>query len=200
MNHNKPELPYTVSEQGVHVRHGRYASRSKGRRWLFLVVDILLLAAILAAIFFLVVLLTPLDPFEGRNREDRVVLYTLEITNVDAAALESLSEGDPVVDAKTGSTMGTVVSVDSRAYEFYTDMPTDKPDEHLNSHVVIKDSRTDRYTVTVTVRASAQYREGEGYEVQSCRIAVGRVYELHFPAYAGKGACVTFAEESGVRE
>ncbi len=190
MSHNRSDLQRDGAGHADAVQRGH-----GGRRWLYLVVDVLLLAAIVSAVFFLVVLLTPLNPFGGKDTEQKTVLYTLEITGVDRTSLESLHRGDSVLDAATGSKLGEVVSVDSRPYEFYTEIPTDQPDEHLNSHVVTKDTRDDAYTVTVTVRVEAEYRAGVGYTAEDCRIAVGRVYELHFPAYVGKGVCVTLGVE-----
>lgn len=183
----RSELPY--GDDAHRARHAR-DEKKRGRRWLFLLVDILLLAAILTAVFFLVVLLTPLDPFGGADVEQRDVLYTLELVGVDRVSLEALHVGDSVTDAQTGSVIGEITAVDSRPYAFYTDVPN----EYGGKYVVNKETSADKYTVTVTVRASADYEQGVGYTVEDCRIAVGRAYELHFPHYAGEGSCISLGE------
>ena len=189
MNHNRSELPY--GDDTRRARHTR-GDKNRGRRWLFLVVDILLLAVILAAVFFLVVLLTPFNPFGGNDTEQRDVRYTLELIGVDRASLEALRVGDSVTDARTGSVIGEITAVDSRPYSFYTDVPT----EYGGKYVVNKETSADKYTVTVTVRVIADYESGVGYTVEDCRIAVGRSYELHFPHYAGNGSCISLTASS----
>ena len=195
MNHNKPEQQYHERPEGVRGKRVGQGT-AENRRWLFLVVDVLLLLAIVAAIFFLVLLLTPLDLFDGKDIEQRKVLYTVEFVGVDRDSVQSLQVGDTVTDAATGSIIGVVTAVDSRPYEVYTDIPTVDIDEELNSHVVTKNTYPDSFnTVTVSIRVTADYKAQEGYTAEECRIAVGRTYDLHFPNYAATGTCVTFVLE-----
>lgn len=171
-------------------RSKRGADRTKTRKGVFLALDILLLVAIVAAIFFLVVLLTPLNPFGREAKEERTILYTVELTNVESDVIDLLREGDTVIDAETGREIGEILLKDKRDYTYYSDEAVKKGD----AYVVEKEHVSDRYTVTLTIRASALYEEGVGYTVDRCRVAVGREYELHFPSYAGRGVCVTLAE------
>ena len=92
MNHNRSDMPM----RGHRTDHHR---AEKTRKWLFLALDIVLLAAIVAAVFFLVVLLTPLNPFAKNNTETVGVLYAVELENVDGDVFELLSaaEGKSVV-------------------------------------------------------------------------------------------------------
>jgi hypothetical protein len=175
------------------ARRTEQRDATKSRKWLFLVLDILLLAAIVATIFFLVVLLTPLNPFAKNHAETVDVLYAVEFSNVDGDVFELLSsaEGQSVVDAATGKVIGEVRMVDKRAYSFYTDVAVKEGD----NYVVGKETSMDKYTVTVTLSARAEYEEGVGYTVDNSRVAVGRTYELHFPSYAGSGTCVTLVRE-----
>ncbi len=187
MSQNRSNLPL----RGTRRTEQRGAAKS--RKWLFLALDILLLAAIVAAIFFLVVLLTPLNPFAKDHTETVGVLYTVEFANVDGDVFELLSaaEGKTVVDAATGKAIGEVRMVDKRAYSFYTDVAVKEGD----NYVVGKETAMDKYTVTVTLYADAEYESGVGYTVDNSRVAVGRTYELHFPSYAGTGTCVTLVRE-----
>ena len=163
--------------------------KDSSRRWLFLVVDVLLLAVIVAAIVFIVSLLTPFSLFESEDTEMRQITYTVEIAGVDRDSLSALKVGDPVTDKETGAVIGVVSAVSSRAYEEYTDVLTE--DKALNSYVVTKVTYPEEFnTVTVTLAVAANYRAGVGYSVEDCRIAVGRTYDLYFPAYAASGVCV----------
>ena len=95
-----------------------------------------------------------------------------------------------VIDAATGREIGEIQLKDKREYTYYSDVAVSNGD----AYVVEKEHASDRYTVTLTIRASAVYEEGVGYTVDHCRVAVGREYELHFPSYAGRGVCVTLTE------
>ncbi len=168
----------------------REASRAKTRKGVFLAVDILLLVAIIAAIFFLVVLLTPLNPFKREAKTECTLLYALELANVESDVIDLLHEGDAVIDAETGREIGEIQLKDKRDYTYYSDVAVPNGD----TYVVEKEHVKDRYTVTLIIRADAIYEEGVGYTVDNCRVAVGREYELHFPSYAGRGVCVTLSE------
>ncbi len=202
MSYRKSDAPYAERADGAgrirrHRRTGENADNK--RRWLFLSVDILLLVAILAAIFFLVVLLTPFDPFGGAKKEDRMVEYAVEFAGVKRDEVQALQMGQEVIDATTGSVVGEIVNIESRAYEVYTTVPskvTQQEGEHA-LYLVTKNTYPEEYqTVTVTIRVLAEYEEGVGYYVEDCRIAVGRTYELRFPTFAGEGGvCVTFTEK-----
>ena len=52
-----------------------------------------------------------------------------------------------------------------------------------------------KYNVIVTITASGNYKEGEGYSVNDCRIAVGEKMSLRFPNYIGEGYCVALSVE-----
>ena len=196
MNYNRPEQIYREATENSATAGKARGAASKRHRWIFLAADVLLLVGIVAAIFFLVLLLTPLDLFAGRGVEPRQVIYAVELAGVDRETSEALHVGDVVTDAETGSVIGVIAAVDSRPYEVYTDIPTKEIDEELQSHVVTKNTYPDQFnTLTVSIRVTADYRAGEGYMAEECRIAVGRSYELRFPGYAANGVCVTFTEE-----
>lgn len=173
---------------------GKKEKEGKHRRWLFLLVDVLLLAAIVAAILFLISLLTPIKLFDSSAEEVRTLTYTIEIKGVDKATMSALHAGDEVIDKRTGAVIGVVSAIDSRAYEVFAD--TSSKDVALDSFVVDKLIYPEDFnTVTVTLTAEAVYEGGVGYTVDDCRIAVGREYELYFPGYAGEGVCVGLRAE-----
>ena len=200
MNRQKNDVPKQEKEERKRRFDNGSSAKATGkdsnRRWLFLIVDVLLLAVIVAAIIFMVSLLTPFSLFDSDGSEVRNVTYTVEIAGVDRDSLSALRVGDAVTDKKTGAVIGVVSAISSRAYEAYTDVPTDEIDEALNSHVVTKATYPEQFnTVTVTLTVAAEYHSGIGYSVEDCRLAVGRSYDLHFPAYAASGVCVEFRAE-----
>lgn len=198
MNRQKNDVPKQDKEERNHrfdtASSAKGTGKDSNRRWLFLVVDVLLLAIIVAAIIFMVSLLTPFSLFDSEGTEVRNITYTVELSGVDRDSLSALKVGDAVTDKETGAVIGVVMAVSSRAYEEYTDVLTE--DKTLNSYVVTKVTYPEEFnTVTVTLAVAADYRSGVGYSVEDCRIAVGRNYDLHFPAYAASGVCVEFRVE-----
>lgn len=170
--------------------------RERSRRGLLLIADVVLLAVIFAAIFFLVSLLTPFSLFDTVQEETRTVTYTVEFKGVEKDAFASLRKGDTVIDKESGTVMGIVTDLEPRKYVVYTDVPTDEKDETLDSHVVTKTEYPEEFTtVAVTITVTSDYVSGVGYTVEDCRIAAGREYELNFPGCAGKGTCVEFKAE-----
>ncbi len=190
MNREKNGAP--VKEQGGSKlnRAGERPAKEHHRRWLFLLVDILLLAAIVAAVIFLVSLLTPFSLTDRDADETRVITYTVELAGVHRDTVSALHVGDSVTDKETGAVIGTVTAINARAYSVYTDVPSEEKDPVLDSYVVTKTEYPEDFnTVEITIAVEADYTAGVGYSVEDCRIAVGRVYELYFPAYAGRVTC-----------
>ena len=199
MNRERNSAPRAEGEE--RVRRGKRMRASAGsdrkpprehtRRWLFLAMDVLLLAGIVAVVIYLVSLLTPFSVFGSDRQEPRNILYTVEIAGVEQGVFESLNEGDAVIDSVTGATIGVVESVVQRTYSVYTDVPTAEKDELLDSYVVTKATYPDALnTVTVVIAVEAEYEAEVGYTVDDCRIAIGRSYALRFPACAGEGVCI----------
>lgn len=192
MNQN---TDYPKREQGAPGRPAHYTEKKKnGRhRWLFLLVDVLLILAILAAVFFIVSLLTPF-PFSKKDKaEIRTVSYTVELTGVSSATLNALHVGDTVTNAETGAAIGTVKAVDVRPYETFGERY--EYDSAVGSNVVTRITYPDTLnTVSVTIEASAAYVANRGYTANGCRIAVGMTYTLLFPEYTGSGVCVSLVK------
>lgn len=197
MNEERKQTPeISVGEDGAMRRRaarGHNGHDGGGhRRWLFLLVDVLLLAAIVASVIFLVVLLSPVEVFGDTDEEVRELTYTVELAGVEQATVEALQPGDTVIDKETGAVIGTIFAIEPpRPYTAYTDQASATKDPVLDKHTVVKVTYPDDLsTVVLTVTVSAEYLQGVGYTVDGCRVAVGREYELCFPAYTCKGVCV----------
>ena len=194
---NKSDISNANGAEGLRTR-GAVSTRSaeKKHRASFLLVDLFLLLGVIAVIFLLVLAFTPLDLF-GNDAEPREILYTVEFYGVDKDMESSFHEGDAVTDMETGAEMGVVTQVSSRVYEAYTDTPTDEIVPEFDKHVVQKERNEEWRVVTVTIKVTADYRRGTGYSVQTNRIAVGREYQLRFPAYTSSGSCVSLITAQG---
>lgn len=191
MNREKKETPIAEKGEVKHIPAAHRPAKEHNRRWLFLLVDVLFLGAIVAAVIFLVSLLTPFSLFDKGADETRVVTYTVELVGVRREAVSALRVGDTVTDKETGAVIGTVTAINARAYSVYTDVPSEVKDPVLDSYVVTKTEYPEDFnTVEITVAVEADYVAGVGYSVEDCRIAVGRSYELYFPAYAGQATCI----------
>ena len=191
MNREKKEALGVEKGDSKHSTGGNRPVKEHHRRWLFLLIDVLLLAAIVAAVLFLVSLLTPFSLFDNGADETRTVTYTVELAGVRRDAVSALRVGDVVTDKETGAVIGTVTAINARAYSVYTDVPSEVKDPVLDSYVVTKTEYPEDFnTVEVTISVEADYTAGIGYSVGDCRIAVGRAYELYFPAYAGQATCI----------
>jgi hypothetical protein len=147
-------------------------------------------------IFLLVLAFTPLELFGG-DTESRQIVYTVEFYGVDKDLEYAFREGDTVADAQSGQTLGVITQVSSRVYEAYTDIPTDEISPEFDKYVVQKQYNDEWRIVTVSILVTAEYQEGVGYTVHSNRIAVGREYQMRFPAYTDRGACIALVQASG---
>ena len=192
---NKTDRSKTSAQESLHTRSHTTHAVEKKRRGLFLLMDLLLLVCIVSAVFFLILAFTPLRL--GSGAEMRQIVYTVELSAVDQSFVSLLKERDQVTDSATGAVLGVVSEIRIRPYEAYTSLPTPEVDEELGKHVVRKETNEEWNTITVTIRANAEYEAGVGYTCGGARIAVGAEYELQFPAYAGKGECLTLVPVQG---
>lgn len=199
---NKTDNQNITGAESLRTRNATGARNAeKKHRASFLLVDLFLLLGVVAIIFLLVLAFTPLDLF-AEDAEPRQIVYTVEFFGVDKEMESVFHEGDAVVDMQTGNHMGVITQVKSRVYEAYTDTPTDEIVPEFDKYVVQKERNEDWRVITVSIQVTADYRAGEGYTVETQRIAVGREYQLRFPSYVNSGTCVTLtvAEEQEVAD
>lgn len=172
---------------------GKAQKKERGRRWLFLVVDLLLLAVIVGAAIFIVSVLTP-DSEDSEETEMRQIVYQIEIAGVESD-LFTVTGGETVVDAVSGAVIGVVEYHDGgRPYTAYIDSATERDGKYFATEVEYPE---DIKTYLVTVRVTADFEAGVGYSADGCRIAVGREYQLRFANYTGSGVCVSLQYNDG---
>lgn len=180
------------------------ASEKKQRKFNF--VDFLLILLILAIIGGAVYLFSPGSFINkaGKSTEG-TLMYTIEIKGVDQEYINKIQENDVVVNAVTKSTLGTVSAVDATNKDVVLDCIEVKNEDNQEGAGETQEEiqyegtlvpSADQYTVLVTITATADYVNGDGYFVNNCRIAVGEGFSLHFPNFAAEGYCISIIPQN----
>lgn len=167
------------------------SSEKKTRKFTF--VDFLLIVLVLAIVAGAMYLLSP-GSFVNKLgvSEHGTVEYSVEIRDVGSEYLNKIKENDVVVDSVTKNTLGTVTAVD-----YNTKQTVLKYEQKQDgSYEGALSEYPDRYSVIVTITASGEHVDGDGYFVNNCRIAVGESMALRFPDFAAEGYCISLIPEN----
>ncbi len=166
-------------------------SEKKQRKFNF--VDFLLILLILAIIGGAVYLFLP-GSFINKTGKAKTgtLVYTVEIKGVDGDYLNKIHENDVVVDAVTKNTLGTVSAVDYNTKH----TALEYVQQQDGTYEGVLSEYPNQYTVLVTITASADYVDQDGYFVNNCRIAVGQGMALHFPDFAAEGYCISIIPQN----
>ena len=162
----------------------RATNKKKNGRFNF--VDFLLIVVLLLVIAVVIYMFAPFSKLRTwMNQEQKSIEYTIEIIGVEQEFINKIKENDIVVDSISKNTVGKVSAVDynTRSTELQYVAGSEDNIGTLSEY-------PNRYNVIVTISASADYVEGEGYSVNHCRIAVGEEMSLRFPDYAGNAFCI----------
>lgn len=156
-------------------------------------VDVALILLIIGFIVTLVYFFSPVSKIKklGKNQEKNIE-YTIEIIGVDKTFVENIKEGDTVIDSVSKTSIGNVKSVDTIKYTEYKateDNNTDASENKQQRPLTTVDF-DDKYNLQITVSVNADYIEGEGFSVDSTRIAVGEKLFVKFPNFTGEGYCI----------
>lgn len=165
--------------------------QKKKKEGRFNVIDFLIVLLILLLIISIVYMFSPISWVKRLISEETTnIYYTVEFQGVNEEFLDKISENQSVVNAVSKNAIGTVTAVDY--YSKYTELQLVELEE---GDVGILAEYPNRYNVTVTVYASAEYAEGTGYSVNGQRIAVGEKLSLRFPDFSGEGYCIGLNRE-----
>ena len=156
--------------------------------------DAIVIVLVLLAVVLLAVGVRVSDLF-GDDTQKSTVTYTLTLSDVDQAYADAIKEGDEIYDVDSGKLLGKVTAA-----------PTVKP----HAEIAVQSSENGvgiaaetpvpgRVDITVTVRAEADYRKGQGYSVNSRFIRVGATYSVRFPDFLGSARCTSFDSASVIR-
>ena len=156
----------------------------KKKRGRFNAVDILIILLIVGVIVIFAASTISVSEEPGEKTKFE---YTMTIEGVSKDFLDLIENGERVYDSSSKNFLGTVSSVDgNKPYGLYEYDKT-------TGEMVVKEY-PEKYNITFTVSAKAQFVEGVGYTVGGQRIAVGQNMELRFPDFVANAYCVGMRE------
>ncbi len=182
----------STDEISVASKKKKDKHKKKKKQGRFNLIDFLLVLIILLVIATVIYVFAPFSAMKNLLSAQTVnIEYTVEIIGVDKDLINKIQENDIVVDAVSKGQIGTVQVAD---YNYpHTVLQyvqnEDQPEGILVEH-------PDKCNVLVTISASAEYLEAQGYEVNHCRIAVGEKIQMIFPNYICEGYCIDLSVES----
>lgn len=192
----KTELQKHEVAEGNRKRPRKDKKKGKGeggRRWMFLAVDLFLVAIIVGAVVLITVTLSP-SADDGEDAVATTVIYQLEISGVEAD-LFGVTGGESVIHAADGSVIGVVEYHDGgQIYTEYIGTASERDGKYFADKVTYPE---DMKAYVVTVRADAAFRAGVGYFANGCRLAVGRSYQLRIADYTYTGECIALQPVTG---
>ena len=159
----------------------------KKKNYRFNILDVLLILLAIGIVFVAVNIISPMAFIKNLQADsNHTIEYTVEFIGVDEEFIEAIKENDKVMDSVSKNSLGTVIAVDYNTH--YSEL---KYDEENKAGKLV--DYADKYNVIVTITAEGNYVEGEGYNVNAHRIAVGEKMSLRFPDYVGEGYCISFS-------
>ncbi len=173
------------------------AEKKKNGRFNF--IDFVLIVLAITVIGTLIYVFSPVSLIKNWiNKDTRMIEYQVEFTNVDVDFIDSIKEENTVIDAVSKNNLGTVKTCDANTkyieYKVSEDKTSDEDGNEITEYKLVPVEYPDRYNVIVTITAAATFEEGEGFIVNSRRIAVGEKLSLKFPDFIGEGYCIRLSE------
>ena len=169
------------------------SNKKKQKKGHFNFVDLTLILILLLAVGVLVYSISPISLIKKwTNRDTRNIQYEIEITNVDEEYIDLIKSNNPVMDAVTKSSLGTVTMVNKTNYVEYKPKETvlTEGETEKIEYSLVPVEYPNKYNLNVIITVSADFSEGSGYTVNSTRIAVGEKLALKFPDFKCEGYCV----------
>ncbi|MBE6576640.1 MAG: DUF4330 family protein [Ruminococcaceae bacterium] len=171
-----------MNENNATVTKTQKSEKKKGK---FNFIDFLLILILVMLIASIVYVLMPSNWIKGMFADKSVnIEYSIEIIGVDKAYIENIKDNDVVLDGVSKANIGTVKAVTDITQ--YTEL---KYNEETNQGVL--SPVEGKYNIIVTITATADYNEGQGYTVNGTRIAVGEKINARFPNYVCDGYCIS---------
>ena len=170
-------------------------SRKKNGRFNF--IDLTLIVILLLVLGAVIYSFSPVSLIKKwANKDTRNIQYEVEFSNVDETFIDMIKADTIVIDSVTKNKIGTVTMVNNTKYVDYKVMEEKRTEgeETVTEYVMKPIEHTNKYNVLVTITVSANFSEGEGYSVNSTRIAVGEKMALKFPDFKCEGYCVGVTE------
>ena len=170
--------------------HNNTLTQKKPKRK-FNFIDFLIILVVVAIIGILIYVFSPWAHIEKLWTNNKVELtYFVEIKDVDIAYIESIKEGDGVINSVSKNSLGTVSEISKIEKAYVYDYVLNEQGEMT----CIRSEHPQKYNITVKVVATAEYEEEIGYSVNGCRVAIGEMLDMRFPQYTCSGACTQIYE------
>ena len=149
-------------------------------------IDFLIILVVVAIVGILIYVFSPWSQIEKLWTNNKVELtYFVEIKDVDIAYIESIKEGDGVINSVNKSSLGTVSEISKLEKAYVYDYVLNEQGEMT----CIRSEHPQKYNITLKIVATAEYDKGVGYSVNGRRIAIGELLDLRFPQYTCSGTC-----------
>ena len=153
----------------------------------FNVLDIIIIVFLIFAISLAVVFTVPKFRTAVQSENKATIQYTVVFYNVDETVYDKIEVGVNVTDNTGGVSLGIVEDTPESEMSYKYVLATD---EANNTHEAQrKDDELGRHNVTVTIVATAAYKEGSGYTVNGYGISIGKEMNLRFPDFSAVGYC-----------
>ena len=165
--------------------HNSTITQKKPKRK-FNFIDFLIILVVVAIVGILIYVFSPWSQIEKLWTNNKVELtYFVEIKDVDIAYIESIKEGDGVINSVNKSSLGTVSEISKLEKAYVYDYVLNEQGEMT----CIRSEHPQKYNITLKIVATAEYDKGVGYSVNGRRIAIGELLDLRFPQYTCSGTC-----------
>ena len=154
-------------------------------------IDFLIVLVIIAILGIVIYVFSPWAQIEKLWSNDDVELtYFVEIKDVDIEYIDSIKEGDEIINSVNKNSLGTISEISKMEKAYVYDYVLD---ENGNMTCVLSE-QPKKYNITIKVTVDAEFESNVGYSVGGTRIAIGEMLDLRLPKYVCSGECIQMYE------
>ena len=170
--------------------HAKIGFAKKAKRK-FNFIDFLIVLVIIAILGIVIYVFSPWGQIEKLWSDSDVELtYFVEIKDVDIEYIDSIKEGDEIINSVTKNSLGTIREISKMEKAYIYDYVLD---ENGNMTCVLSE-QPKKYNITIKVVVDADFEENVGYTVGGARVAVGEMLNMRLPSYVCSGECTQLYE------
>ncbi|MBE6604646.1 MAG: hypothetical protein E7639_02945 [Ruminococcaceae bacterium] len=157
-------------------------------KWLFITVNVVLVLFALAVTGIICWHFAVPDTRRSAGYEDKEIYYTLEFYDMSGAMATAPAVGTSLIDPATGAVLGEITAVYAEPATVNAVVWQDGW-QTLPENAVTSTLPLPAQIVSVTVRATVAYKEGQGYTKNGVRLAMGEAYTVLFSGTLASGVC-----------
>lgn len=157
-------------------------------KWLLVTVNVVLALFTLAVVGIICWHFAVPATRRAAGYEDKEIYYTLEFYDISGAMATAPAVGTSLIDPATGAVLGEITAV-------YAEPATanavvwQEGWQTLPENAVASTLPLPAQIVSVTVRATVAWHEGQGYTKNGVRLAMGESYTVCFSGTLASGVC-----------